>query len=101
MIYQGRIGGFLWYHPVEKERTGVTTADIPACYVSALEAGVEKGSVANARTYVSNLEQTLQTQCQQDPSTDPTGCASVGTSTATSTSTTAPARPAPSTTKAP
>ncbi len=101
VIYQGRIGGFLWYHPVEKDRTGVTTADIPAYYVSAVEAGVEKGSVADALTYVSNLEQTLQNQCQQDPSRDPTGCASVGTSTSTSTTTAAPAKPAPPTTKAP
>ena len=34
MIYQGRIGGFLWYHPVVVERTGVTTADVPASYVA-------------------------------------------------------------------
>jgi protein phosphatase len=26
VIYQGRVGGFLWYHPVAVERTGVTTA---------------------------------------------------------------------------
>ena len=30
VIYQGRIGGFLWYNPVEVQRTGVTTADVPA-----------------------------------------------------------------------
>ena len=37
VIYQGRIGGFLWYHPVEvRTRTGVTTADVPASYLSSL-----------------------------------------------------------------
>ena len=55
VIYQGRIGGLLWYHPVEVERTGVTTADVPASYVATLEAGVEETSVPNARAYVSNL----------------------------------------------
>ena len=30
VVYQGRIGGFLWYNPVEVKRTGVTTADVPA-----------------------------------------------------------------------
>ena len=55
VIYQGRVGGFLWYHPVEVERTGVTTADVPAIYLQNLNAGVEETSVANARAYVSNL----------------------------------------------
>jgi protein phosphatase len=55
VVYQGRIGGFLWYHPVEVERTGVTTADVPASYLPTLEAGVEETSVANARGYVKNL----------------------------------------------
>jgi serine/threonine protein phosphatase PrpC len=55
VIYQGRIGGFLWYHPVAVERTGVTTSDVPASYVPTLEAGVEETSVPNARAYVKNL----------------------------------------------
>ena len=93
VIYQGRIGGFLWYHPVVVQRTGVTTADVPANYLSAVQAGVEKASVADARNYVSNLVQTQN--CQRDP----TGCAS-GSAPAPTT-TTAPNRPAPSTTKAP
>src|ERR1019366_9751038 len=28
VIYQGRVGGFLWYHPQQVERTGVPTADV-------------------------------------------------------------------------
>jgi protein phosphatase len=56
VVYQGRIGGFLWYHPVAIDRTGVTTADVPARYLSALDAGVEESSAASARCYVANLQ---------------------------------------------
>ena len=50
VIYQGRIGGFLWYHPEQVERTRVTTADVPAIYLESLKAGVQESSVASART---------------------------------------------------
>ncbi len=66
MIYQGRIGGFLWYNPVEVQRTGVTTADVPPQFVDQLHAGVEESSVASARTYVTNLVD--QRNCQLNPS---------------------------------
>lgn len=55
VIYQGRIGGFLWYHPVEVERTGVTTADITATYLPAIRSGVQESSLGGARRYVRNL----------------------------------------------
>ncbi len=55
VIYQGRIGGFLWYHPVEAQRTGVTTADVGPTYLPALQSGVEESTIGNARTYVKNL----------------------------------------------
>jgi hypothetical protein len=60
------VGGFLWYHPVEVERTGVTTADVPAIYLQNLTGGVEETSVANARAYVSNLVSVKNTE--QNPS---------------------------------
>ena len=66
VIYQGRIGGFLWYNPVEVQRTGVTTADVPPQFVDQLHAGVEESSVASARTYVTNLVD--QRNCQLNPS---------------------------------
>jgi protein phosphatase len=84
VIYQGRIGGFLWYHPVEVERTGATTADVPGNYLGALNTGVEESSVGAARAYVSNLVNIRQQQL--NPQTP-----------ATSTTTTAP--PSPTTTK--
>ena len=55
VIYQGRIGGFLWYHPVEAQRTGVTTTDVRPNYLPALQAGVEESTIGNARNYVKNL----------------------------------------------
>ncbi len=82
VIYQGRVGGVLWYHPVEVPggRTGVTTADVPASYVAALQTGVEETSVANARAYVKNLVNYKQTQRAPSTLTTPT---TKGPSTAT------------------
>ncbi len=94
VIYQGRIGGFLWYNPVEVKRTGVTTADIPSTYLDQLNAGVEESSVANAVNYVRNLEDTKI--CQSDPSSSlcspsvasPTTAPTAPTTTAAPTTTT-------------
>ena len=96
VIYQGRVGGFLWYHPQQVERTGVTTADVSAQYVSALQAGVEETSVASARTYVANLVCTRELQV--NPAAICSSSATVTPTTTTSSPTTT-AVPAPSTTK--
>jgi serine/threonine protein phosphatase PrpC len=93
VIYQGRIGGFLWYHPVAVDKTGVTTADVPATYLDALNSGVEENSVASARSYVTNLVVTKN--CQNTP----TSALCAGSP--TSSSTTAPTAAAPSTTASP
>jgi PPM family protein phosphatase len=77
VIYQGRIGGFLWYHPVAVERTGVTTADVPPRYWQALNAGVEESSVTSARCYVSNLVGVKLSQASPSlatATTTPKGC---------------------------
>ncbi len=66
IIYQGRIGGFLWYKPQVVDRTAVTTADVPSRYLSNLQAGVEESSVDSARTYVDNLKATRA--CELNPS---------------------------------
>ncbi len=95
VIYQGRVGGFLWYHPEELERTGVTTADVPAIYLGALESGVQESSVASARLYVGNLVTTKE--CQENP-TSPS--CSAPTSTTAPSTTGPPATTAPSTTAA-
>jgi PPM family protein phosphatase len=90
VIYQGRIGGFLWYHPEEVERTRVTTADVPAIYLQSLQAGVQESSVAGAQLYVQNLE--TAKQCQLNPG---------GPNCTTSASTTVPPTTAAPTTTAP
>jgi PPM family protein phosphatase len=76
VIYQGRVGGFLWYHPTEVKRTGVTTADVPSTYLHALDAGVQETSVANAENYVSNLKTAKSDQNSGSP-TAPSTPASV------------------------
>ncbi len=80
VIYQGRIGGFLWYNPTEVDRTGVTTADVPATYLRALNAGVEETSVANAQNYVHNLV-TAKSQQNAPTLTPPSTSSSVAPTT--------------------
>lgn len=55
IIYQGRIGGLLWYHPREVERTGLTMADVDAPYVPAVQSGVQESSLQAARNYVAGV----------------------------------------------
>ena len=98
VIYQGRIGGFLWYNPVEVQRTGVTTADVPAQYLDQLNDGVEESSVASARSYVANLVTTKH--CQLDPSS-PFCSPLPGPTTSTTAPPTTTATVPPTTTKAP
>ena len=80
VVYQGRIGGFLWFHPVAVDRTGVTTAEVPARYLGALDAGVEETSVTSAKCYVANLQsvEVAQTnpslQTTQTTTTSVKGC---------------------------
>jgi protein phosphatase len=81
VIYQGRVGGFLWYHPVAVDRTGVTTADVPSLYLSELDAGVEETSVANARAYVSNLVTVKDNELNPSAASVPTTTVPVTTTT--------------------
>jgi PPM family protein phosphatase len=90
VIYQGRIGGFLWYNPTPIDRTGVTTADVPAVYLDALGAGVEESSEQAARTYISNLVATRQQQQNPNASTSSTSTTNTTTTTSHPTATTKP-----------
>jgi len=68
MIYHGRIGGGVLYKPVEVERTGVTTADVPAYTLSQLKTGVQEDSLPAAQHFVANLVATQrQATCAQNP----------------------------------
>ena len=90
MIFHGRVGGGVLYKPVLVERTGVTTADVPAYSVPQLVTGVQEDSLQAAQTYVAGLVATQhQATCNQNPSaagcTPPTTTpASGGTATSTS-----------------
>ncbi len=55
IIYQGRIGGLLWYHPREVERTGLTMADVNSAYVGPVQSGVQESSLQAARNYVAGV----------------------------------------------
>lgn len=91
VIYQGRKGGLLWYHPVAKDRTGVTTADVPEAYLSALTGGVQESSYPSAKSYVSNLVALRQQQLNPNAPVAPV--ASTTTSTAHPSQSTGTAHP--------
>jgi serine/threonine protein phosphatase PrpC len=55
VIYRGRIGGFLWWHPAAVVHTGVSAADVLATRLADLREGVEEPSLSAARRYVRNL----------------------------------------------
>jgi protein phosphatase len=78
MIFHGRVGGGVLYKPVEVERTGVTTADIPAYAVPGLVAGIQEDSLKAAQSYVAGLVASQhQTACAQNPAAP--ACTSTGT----------------------
>jgi len=68
IIYHGRIGGGVLYKPVEVERTGVTTAEVPAYAIPQLTAGVQESSLKAAQNYVAGLVASQkQVYCTQNP----------------------------------
>lgn len=89
-IYQGRIGGFLWYHPVLVQNTGVHPSDVPAPYLPSITAGVQESSLADAQKYVRNLKAAQK-------STKTTTPPPVPTTTTTTTTTTVPGQVVPTT----
>lgn len=62
VIYQGRPGGVLWFHPTVAERPAVTTAQVPHRYLGQLTQGVVEPSRAAADDYVGNLENEYQSE---------------------------------------
>jgi protein phosphatase len=91
LIYQGRIGGFLWYHPVVVQHTGVRPDNVPAPYLPSITAGVQESSLADARTYVKNLKAAQKSTQTTTPPPVPT------TTTTTTTTTTVPGLAPPTT----
>jgi protein phosphatase len=78
MIYHGRIGGGVLYKPVEVERTGVTTSDIPAYSVPGLVSGIQEDSLQAAQAYVAGLVASQHASvCAQNPAA--AGCTPTST----------------------
>jgi protein phosphatase len=61
-IFQGRVGGLLWFDPTVKQRTDLTAADVPPAYIDDVRNGKEEGSLAEARRYVRNLKEAAAQQ---------------------------------------
>lgn len=76
VVYRGQPGGVLWFNPRLVDRTGVTTAEIPAITKPTLAAGVNEASLAAAKGYVTTLVREHRQQVlasQPPPSTTTTG----------------------------
>lgn len=58
-IYKGRPGGLLWIDPELVQDTAIKRDEVPARYLRALDTGHEHPSLAEARTYVSNIERDI------------------------------------------
>ncbi|HLN16427.1 MAG TPA: Stp1/IreP family PP2C-type Ser/Thr phosphatase [Acidimicrobiales bacterium] len=102
VVYQGRPGGILWFHPKLVDKTGVTTSQILSIHLPALEGDVQEASLVDAQSYVRNLKDEYLAQQQagtgttKGPAVGPSGAlptlppAVSSTSSSTTTSTTAP-----------
>ncbi|MFZ6004578.1 MAG: protein phosphatase 2C domain-containing protein [Actinomycetota bacterium] len=58
-IYQGRPGGLLWIDPTLEQDTAIKRDEVPVLYITALEAGHEHSSLADAKAYVSRIERDI------------------------------------------
>lgn len=71
-IFRGRPGGLLWIDPTLEIDTGIMRDEVPAAYRSALEAGHEHSSLAQAERYVSNIERDIAQQAEREAATTTT-----------------------------
>ena len=54
-IYEGRPGGFLWFHPTLVEETAVPTSSLLPSTIPLLQQGILESSYDDAKTVVTNL----------------------------------------------
>jgi protein phosphatase len=81
VIYKGRPGGLLWFQPTVAERTNVSTSAVLTSRLSDLQGGKEEATLAQARTYVRNLQSEAQAhEVLSPPSTSPPSTAPPTTS---------------------
>jgi protein phosphatase len=79
VIYQGRPGGLLWFHPKVVDRTGVSTSDVLPIHLGDLRATVQEPSLAAAKRYVTDLRREYSSE--QGNSLPPTTAAPPGSPT--------------------
>jgi serine/threonine protein phosphatase PrpC len=61
VIEQGQAGGVLWFHPKVVARPAITKKDLSFAAALALQRGVQKSSLADARAYVASVTTTTTT----------------------------------------
>ena len=72
VIYQGRPGGLLWFHPHLSVTTTTSTNDVLAIRIPQLQAGVMEPSVEAANAYIANLVQEYKAAQSLNPTTTTT-----------------------------
>jgi protein phosphatase len=67
IIYQGRPGGLLWFHPTLVDKTGVLSTQVLPARLPDLAKGQVEPSLGAARTYVANLLQEAARSAPPNP----------------------------------
>jgi len=67
VIFQGRPGGLLWFHPTLADRTGVLSTQVLPARLPDLAKGQVEPSLGAARTYVANLLQEAARSAAANP----------------------------------
>ncbi len=71
VIDQGQSGGVLWFHPKVVARPAVTKDQLSVAAAAALQRGVQKSSLADARAYVASVTTTTTTSTTTTTTTRP------------------------------
>ncbi len=74
VVKQGQPGGVLWFHPRVVDHTGLTTSQLQPAAVEPVRAGVQQGSLQDAKRYIS----TITVQSSTTPSVPTTTTAPSG-----------------------
>ena len=89
-IFRGRPGGVLWVDPELVERSDLTRDRVPRSRVADSEAGIEQGSLSDARRYVANVSEQAEELEQRRATTTTTAPPATAPPTTAPTPTTAP-----------
>ncbi len=90
-IYKGRPGGVLWIDPDLVAVTDLDRDEVPDARVADIDAGVEQGSLADARRYVANVTEQAEELAPQATTTTVPATTTAPTTTVPPPATAAPA----------